>query len=136
MSYANSAALQKAVFGALSADVALTGLVGSSIFDAEPVGGLPVSYVVLGAERVRDRSDGTGGGAVHEFEVSVVTEADGFTEAKQIAAAVSDVLVDVPLMLDRGRLVYLHFHRARASRVEKARIRRIDLSFRARVQDD
>lgn len=135
MSYGVSAALQAAVFGALSGDAVLDGLVAGAVFDAEPSGALPASYVSLGAERVRDRSDVSGGGAMHEFDVSVVTEGDGFFAAKQIAAAVSDALVDAPLVLSRGRLVSLRFYKAKAARVEAGRVRRIDLMFRARVQD-
>ncbi len=135
MSYGPSAALQTAVFGALSGDAGLALLIGTAIYDAEPAGALPPSYVTLGAERVKDRSDGTGGGAVHEFDVVIVTEADGFQVAKTIAAAVSDVLVDADLALARGRLVSLQFYKARAARVENGRVRRIDLTFRARTQD-
>ncbi len=135
MSYGVSAALQAAVFGALSADTVLDGLVAGAVFDAEPAGVLPASYVSLGAERVRDRSDATGAGAIHEFDVSVVTEGDGFFAAKQIAAAVSDALVDAELALSRGRLVSLQFYKGKAAKVESGRIRRIDLIFRARVQD-
>lgn len=136
MSYALSAPLQVAVFGALSAHPDLTNLVNGAIYDAEPVGGLPARYVTLGAERVRDRSDGTGGGAEHEFDVAVVSDADGFHAAKVIAAAVSDALVNADLALSRGRLVLLRFYKAKAARVENGRVRRIDLTFRARVQDD
>jgi hypothetical protein len=135
MSYAISAPLQVAVFGALAAHTELATLVEGAIYDAEPGGALPPSYVTLGAERVRDRSDGTGGGALHEFDVAVVTEADGFHTAKLIAAAVSDALVDAELTLSRGRLVLLRFYKAKAARVENGRVRRIDLTFRARVQD-
>ena len=136
MSYAVSAALQVAVFGALTSHAELTTLVGAGIYDAEPAGSLPPSYVSLGAERARDRSDATGRGTIHEFDVAVVTEADGFHAAKVIAAAVSDALVDQPMSLTRGRLVDLHFYKAKAARVEAGRVRRIDLTFRARVQDD
>lgn len=136
MSYAVSAALQTAVFGALTSHAGLSALVGTAIYDAEPPGALPPSYVTLGAERVRDRSDGSGHGALHEFDLAVVTEADGFHAAKMIAAAASDALVDKPLALSRGRLVGLSFFKAKAARVEAGRVRRIDLTFRARVQDD
>ncbi|MEM6409266.1 MAG: DUF3168 domain-containing protein [Pseudomonadota bacterium] len=136
MSYAMSAALQTAVYEALRTDTVLSSLIGEAIFDAAPAGALPQSYVSLGGERARDRSDKTGRGATHEFDVAVVTETQGFFAAKQIAAAVSDVLVDAELALSRGRLVYLRFVRARAARAEKGRIRRIDLTFQARVQDD
>lgn len=136
MSYGVSAALQTAIFGALIDDLMLESLVAGAVFDAEPLGALPARYVSLGAERVRDRSDVTGAGALHEVDIAVVTESDGFFAAKQIATAVSDALVDVDLVLSRGQLVSLQFYKAKATRVETGRVRRIDLVFRARVQDD
>ena len=136
MSYAMAAALQAAVFTHLQADSELQSLVGTAIFDAAPPGGVAGIYVTLGPEDVKPRSDQTGEGAVHEFTVSVVTDAAGFQGAKDAAAAVSDALVGAPLMLSRGRLVGLGFLRARARRVESGAKRQIDLRFRARVEDD
>ncbi len=135
MSYAVSAALQAAVYQQLTADVTLTGLVGSAIYDAVPAGSLPDLYVSLGPEDVREASDGSGRGAVHVFTVSVVSEAAGFQSAKAAAGAISDALIDAPLVLTRGQLVSLNFDRARARRVADADVRRIDLTFRARVCD-
>ncbi len=136
MSYGVAAALQAAVFQRLTADAALVALVGPAIFDAVPSGSLPPLYVVLGAEDVRDASDKTGGGAEHTFAVSVLTQSAGFSTAKQVAAAVSDALVDAPLNLSRGRLVALNFYKAKAARIGTADMRRINLIFRARVADD
>ncbi|MCF2903540.1 DUF3168 domain-containing protein [Octadecabacter sp. CECT 8868] len=136
MSYGVSAALQAAIYQALFADVTLAGLVGTDIYDALPSGVVPSLYVALGPELAKDRSDKTGGGAEHEFTVSVVTDSSGFAVAKSAAAAVSDVLVNADLTLSRGSLVSLNFHRAKAVRVGAADERRIDLTFRARVQDD
>ena len=136
MSYGVSAALQTAVYQALSADVALSAVVGSHIYDALPSGILPPLYVALGPEEVIDRSDKTGAGAMHKFTVSVVTDVAGFATAKSAAGAVSDVLVDAVLPLDRGTLVALNFQRAKAVRVGTADERRIDLTFNAIVQDD
>lgn len=135
MSYGTAAALQRAVYQALVADAVLAGLVGTEIYDALPSGPLPALYVTLGPEQVKDRSDQTGRGAAHEFVVSVVTESAGFSQAKEVAATVSDVLVDADLTLDRGRLVALHFQRAKAQRIGTADERRIDLTFKALVQD-
>lgn len=135
MTYGVAAALQQAVYDALMADPTLTGLVAGAIYDAVPPGIVSGTYVSLGPEDVREASDKTGHGAVHEISVSVVTDAAGFSSAKAVATAVSDVLVDAALPLARGDLVYLNFHRARARRVQDADIRRIDLKFRARVQD-
>jgi hypothetical protein len=136
MSYGVSASLQQAIFQHLVADTALDALVSGAIYDAVPAGIITGTYVSLGPEDVRERSDKTGHGALHEVTISVVTDAAGFQAAKEVAAAVSDALVDASLPLTRGSLVYLNFHRARARRVEDADIRRIDLIFRARVEDN
>ena len=136
MSYAMSGALQAAVYGALVADPALAALVGTAIYDAVPTGTLPDIYVRLGTETVRDASDVTGSGAIHQFSVSVITTHPGFASAKQAASAISDVLHNADLVLSRGHLVSLHFERASATRIDTASARQIDLRFRARVQDD
>ena len=136
MSYGVSAALQAAVYQALLADGPLTGLVGTDIYDALPSGTLPSLYVTLGPEMVTDLSDKTGSGASHRFIISIVTDSAGFATAKDAAGAVSDVLVDADLTLARGVLVALNFLRAKAVRVGTADERRIDLTFRAIVQDD
>ncbi|WP_370282571.1 DUF3168 domain-containing protein [Pseudooceanicola sp.] len=136
MSYAVSSALQKAVFTTLTGDAALAALVGTAIFDAPPSGTVPTTYVTLGPEEVRDLSDKSGQGARHDFSVSVVTDADGFQAAKDVAGAVSDALMAGLPALERGRVITLNFLKARARREEAGQIRRIDLTFRARVHDD
>lgn len=135
MSYVLAAPLQAAVFAALSSDVDLGTLVGAAIYDAIPSGTLPSLYVSLGPETVQDASDKTGTGAVHQFTVSVVTETPGFAAAKQAASAISEVLHDADLTLSRGRLVSLTFERAVAGRIDGGSGRKIDLRFRARVED-
>ncbi len=136
MSYGVAAALQTAVFGALAGDAALSAAVGGAIFDAAPSGAAPPLYVMLGAEDVRERNDGFGRGARHDFVVSVVTDVAGFHSAKAAAVLVSDILQDAGLTLTRGRLVSLEFLRARARRTAQGTRRQIDLRFRARVEDD
>jgi len=135
MSYASGAALQAAVFQRLAADAALAALVGTAVYDAVPPGTVTGTYVSLGPEDVRDASDATGGGAAHDFTISVVTDASGFLQAKAVAVAVSDALTGAPLALARGHLVGLWFLKARARRVQTGEMRRIDLSFRARIED-
>jgi len=135
MSYGAAAALQAAIYQRLVANSALGALVGSAIYDAAPPGNPAGTYVSIGPEVVRDKSCQTVRGAEHEFSVSVVTDAAGFQAAKAAAVAVSDALGGAPLLLARGRLVGLWFLRARARRVEAADIRRIDLFFKARVED-
>ena len=136
MSYAPSSALQAAVYAHLSTDAGLQALVGTHIYDAAPSGQTPPTYVSLGEETVQDRSDQTGAGALHLMDISVVTDEAGFQTAKEIAGAVSDLLVDADLPLTRGSLVYLRFERAVARRVKEAGARRIDLRFRARIDDN
>ena len=135
MSYGASAALQAAIYGRLIGHPVVSALAGSAIYDALPAGPLPDTYVTLGPEDVRERSDASGGGAWHHVIISVVTEEAGFHAAKLLAAAIGDSLVDADLALDRGRLTGLHFHRARAKRESGGQRRRIDLTFRARVED-
>ena len=134
MSYAVAGALQAAVYQQLRTDAVLAALVGAAVYDAVPPGTQVGTYVSLGPEDVADASDKTGEGAVHDFVISVITDAAGFATAKAAAAAVSDALVGADLALARGRLVGLWFLRAQARRVEKADTRRIDLTFRARVE--
>ncbi len=135
MSYGVGAALQTAIYQRLIADGALTALVSGAIHDSIPPGTVTGTYVSIGPEDVRDASDQIGRGAVHDFTVSVVTDQAGFQGAKTVAAAVSDALTGTPMPLTRGRVVGLWFLSARARRVEKADVRRIDLTFRARVED-
>ncbi len=136
MSYGTAAALQAAVYQRMAGDAALGGLVGTAIYDVVPAGPVPGTYVSLGPEDVLDRSDGTGRGAEHRLVVSVVTDAAGFQTAKRAAGAVSDALLGASLSLDRGRVVTIEFLKARARRVRTGDVRRIDLTFRARVEDD
>lgn len=135
MSYAMAAALQSAIYQQLAGDEALGTLVGGDIYDAPPQGPLPSLYLTLGAETVRDASDGTGRGAWHDLTIAVVTDAAGFHMAKTVAAAACDALDDAGLTLSRGRLVSLNFRRAQARR-ESGGLRRIDMTFRARVADE
>lgn len=134
MSYALSAALQAAVYQHLLADPELSALIGGAIYDEVPVGSTPPTYVSLGDESVRERSDMTGEGAEHRFTVSVISAAAGFRAAKDVAGAVADALQDAGLSVPQGHVVGVRFLRARARRVGTDNLRRIDLTFRARVE--
>lgn len=134
MTYALAPALQTALFQHLVADPALVVLNGA-IYDAIPPATPPATYALLGMEEVIDRSDVSTHGAEHRLTISVVTNATGFLAAKDIAAAICDRLATPLPPLSRGHLVALWFERAEARKTEGARIRRIDLRFRARVDD-
>lgn len=131
MSYASTAALQEAVYSALTIDSAVAMLTNGAIYDALPPGPVPSIYVSLGPERVRDASDVIGDGAVHDFPVTVVSDGAGFHTAKTIAAAISDALAGADLALSRGSLTALNFLRARARRVGDGR--EIEIWFRALI---
>lgn len=135
MSYGVAAALQAAVWARLSGDPGVTALVGTAVYDALPPGPVPQTWVAIGPEEVRDRSDRSGAGAEHEFTVSVVSAEAGFQTAKAVAGAVTDALNGADLTLTRGRLVGLWFHRARARRQDDGAVRRIDVIFRARTEE-
>lgn len=131
MSYQAAAALQAAVFERLSGFPALAGV---SIVDAMPPGTAPGSFVLIGPEQVVDQSDKTGGGAEHRFEVAVIGDASGFVSAKTLAGAVSEALVGAGLTLTTGSLVSIGFLRATARRLDGGALRRIDMTFRARIE--
>ena len=136
MSYTLAPALQSALFQHLQADSALQALIAGALYDAVPPATPPATYVLIGAEEAFDRSDKTGHGAEHRLTLSVVTNASGFLAAKDVAARICELLDAPALTLARGRLVGLWFDRAEARRIEGDQTRRIDLRFRARVEDD
>ncbi|ATQ54408.1 MULTISPECIES: DUF3168 domain-containing protein [Paracoccus] len=136
MSYAATAALQAAVYQVLREDDALHALVGDAIYDAMPVAAPAGTYVSLGPEEVRDAGDMTAAGSQHDFVVSVLSgsdDANGFSAVKAAAVAVSDALETARIGLARGRLAGLWFLRAKARRAENGAGRRVDLTFRARI---
>lgn len=133
MSYGAAAALQAAVWQRLAAQAEFVGI---PIVDAIPAGQAPEVYVLIGPEDVRDASDRTGSGAEHRFTVSVVSRQAGFAAAKLVASRISDVLEGGGMLMTRGRLVGLWFVQAVARRLDNGAVRRIDMTFRARVELD
>ena len=129
MSYAVSDALQTAIYTALDG-------AGLPVFDALPSGPVPEVYVVLGPETVRDRSGAEARVAWHDLTISVVSSEAGFRGAKQVAGSFCDTLAATDLTLDRGVLAGLVFLRAKAARTSQESVRRIDLIFRAIVEDN
>ena len=131
MSYHAAAALQAAIYARLAG---FAGLAGVSIVDAMPAGAALGTFVLIGPEQVIDQSDKSGGGAEHRLEIAVISDASGFLTAKQVAGAVSQALVGAALALATGRLVSIQFLRASARRLEAGDTRRIDMTFRARIE--
>ncbi len=135
MTYAMGESLQVAVYARLSGDAAIGATVGDAVFDEVPEAA-PDLFVALGPERATGVSDTGGSGAVHQMRVSVVTRRGGYVAAKAVAALVCDSLVGADLPLARGRLVSMRFLRAEARRDEGEGTRRIDLWFRARLDEE
>ncbi|WP_085308677.1 DUF3168 domain-containing protein [Planktotalea arctica] len=133
MSVLLSGALQSALYTRLSDDPVLAGIVGVHVYDAVPAGPLPDLYVLLGEEAVKDASDKSGAGAVHDLLISVMSTADSFLTLKQAASAIWDALSSTDLALSEGRVVGLWFASSNAKR-SAAGQRKIDLKFRARVE--
>lgn len=131
MSYGSAAALQAAIYQRLTTTA---GLAGIAVVDALPMGSGKGTFVLIGPEEVLDASDASGKGAEHRLTVSVISDATGFRAVKDIAVAVSDTLNEAQLVLLRGRLVSLRFLRAVARRLDEGAVRRIDLTFRARIE--
>ncbi len=131
MSYASGAALQAAIWQRLTEDPALAGV---AVVDALPRGAGRGTFVLLGPEEVTAAADATGPGAEHRLTLSVISDATGFRAVKEVAVAVGDALEGAELALARGRLVSLRFLRAVARRLDEGAVRRIDLTFRARIE--
>ncbi len=139
MSLALSGELQGAVYTALANDAALMALVGNEIYDAPlPSGGaLPEGeHVTLGEETVKPFNTMTSRGAVHDIDIFVHSTASGFSAAKDVIRAIGDVLDDSTLSLASGNMVRLHFLKARARRGVAPELRRVELRFRAVLEEN
>lgn len=122
-----SLGLQEALHARLAAALTVP------VFDAVPGGTAPETYVLLGEEDCRDASDASGAGLRADFRLSVLSREAGFAGAKAVAAEIYEALTTPALMLEGARLVGLWFLSAKAQRLEQGRLRRIDLTFRARI---
>lgn len=135
MSLAHAASLQAAVYTCLVEDPTVASLAGGSVFDGAPVGAPPDLYVALGTGEVRVDRDASGTLASHKLEVSVVGTEQGFHLVKTLAGAVETALIGSSLPLPSGRVAGLRLERARARRERNGVRRRVDLIFRALVDD-
>jgi hypothetical protein len=99
--------LQQSVFAALTADTALTALLGAGrIFDDVPQG-TALPYVTLGQATLRDASTSTEEAAEHSLTVHVWSGARGKKETHAVLAAIRAALHDRSLALAGHRLVNL-----------------------------
>ena len=115
-----SLALQQSIFAALTADSALTALLGAGrIYDDVPQG-TALPYLTLGQTAERDWSTGgdaaTDAGAEHLLTLHVWSNARGKKQTHEILAAVRTTLHDAPLTLTGHRLVNLRHEFSEARR--------------------
>jgi hypothetical protein len=103
--------LQQSVFAALSADAALTALLGPGrIFDDVPQG-TALPYVALGRTTAQDWSTGSEDGTEHLFTVHVWSSARGKKQAHEVLGAVRAALHEQPLAVAGHSLINLrHEH--------------------------
>jgi hypothetical protein len=104
-------ALQQAIFAALSADAALTALLGAGRIHDDVPQGTALPYLAIGQATERDWSTGsdpdTDEGREHSLTLHVWSGARGKKEAHEMLAAVRAALHDAPLTLTGHRLVSL-----------------------------
>lgn len=139
MTYALAWPLQQAVFALLDGDAGVAAHLAGRIYDAPP----PLTgeaapeglYAVIGDEEVADWSTKSDHGASHLITIAVNAPRAGFAEAKQAAGAISDALIDAQPTLARGHLVSLRFVDARTRREAEGEMRRIEMRFRAVLED-
>ncbi|MEM7505517.1 MAG: DUF3168 domain-containing protein [Pseudomonadota bacterium] len=138
MTYALAWPLQEAVFQMLSGDSDLMTLV-SGIYDAAPQQVSDAApeglYVTIGDEVAEDWSTVTDEGALHTVLISVHAPRRGFSDAKQAAGKISDLLLTSTMTPSRGRVIQTRFVDARTVRAENDALRRIDLRFRVTLED-
>lgn len=112
----SSAELQTTIVQALSADPAVTALLGGpKIFDHAPER-VRFPYLTLGRTAVIDWSTGTEDGDEHILTLHVWSRGGSKAEVYQIMDTVSTKLQDATLPLDSHRLVNLRLQFAEARR--------------------
>lgn len=128
MTYAGTA-LQGAIYAHLQG---MAGLAGVPVVDATP-GVVAETMVVIGQEEVLYRGDQGGRLAEHRIVLSILSEAEGFARAKEVAGIVTEGLVDADVPLAIGGLVELVPLRVVAKRLDDGSIRRIDITLRVLI---
>ena len=104
--------LQQSLFAVLSADAALTALIGAGrVFDDVPQAS-PLPYVTLGPVTAQDWSTGSEDGTEHLLTVHVWSRARGKKQAHEVLGAIRAALHDQPLSLSGHRLINLRHERS------------------------
>jgi hypothetical protein len=119
------------VHAALSADAALTGLLGGSKVYDEPPRTAAFPYVTLGETRIADFSAGDEPSEEHQMTLHAWSRQGGHREAHAIAGALLQALDDAPLALADHHLVNFRFATADVRREADGRTYHALVRFRA-----
>lgn len=112
----SSWALQKSIYEALSADAAVTGLLGAGrIYDDTPQRS-PMPYLTFGRSTLRDWSTGTDAGDEHVLTLHVWSQAEGRHQTHEIMRALRNALHERALTLEGHHLVNLRHELSEARR--------------------
>jgi hypothetical protein len=135
MPTAASAALRAAVHDALTANAALTALLGGPKVYDEPPRSVAFPYVTLGETRIADFSTGSEAGQEsaleHQLTLHAWSRQGGQKEAHLIAGALLQALDDAPLTLADNHLVNFRFAVADVRREADGRTYHALVRFRA-----
>ena len=131
MPAAASAALRAAVHDALTANAALSALLGGPKVYDEPPRAAAFPYVTLGEARIADYSTGTEAGEEHQLTLHAWSRQGGQREAHLIAGALLQALDDAPLTLADNHLVNFRFAVADVRREADGRTSHALVRFRA-----
>jgi hypothetical protein len=131
MPTAASAALRAAVHDALTANAALTSLLGGPKVYDEPPRAAAFPYVTLGEMRIADYSTGSEVGEEHQLTLHAWSRQGGQKEAHMIAGALLQALDDAPLTLTDNHLVNFRFALADVRREADGRTYHALVRFRA-----
>lgn len=124
-------ALQAAIYARLTADAALTAMIGNgSVFDRR-LSGKPMPYVVLSEIATNDFGPDA---EEHLVTIEVWSEAEGRKQVQEVAARVKLLLDDVALILSGFVLVNLAYRTTRARRETKTRAHVARMEFRAMTE--
>lgn len=130
----SAAELQKAIFGTLGANAALTALVGTRILDHAPAN-VAFPYITFGRTSVYDWSTGTESGTEQLFTLHVWSKAKGKKEALEIMEAARQTLHDAALELEGHSLVNLRLEFSEARYDDRNEAHHGLLRFRAVTEE-
>jgi hypothetical protein len=130
----SAAELQKAIFGALSAETGLAAVVGTRIFDHAPAN-VAFPYITFGRTSVYDWSTATESGTEQLFTLHVWSKGKGKKEALEIMDLAREALHDAALELEGHSLVNLRLEFSEARYDDRNEAHHGVLRFRAVVEE-